>query len=127
MNIHQHVLPTTIITVPNVFVLRTQAMNHSIGHTTIHVSYKTTLPQLVTSIVLGETSMLPTSTYLMRYNVIPPFVPLDPSLYLAYPIGTKGFDSLISMNYTCYVPRYVYPILEQLVVPPTYIPYVVGN
>jgi len=39
--------------------------------------------------------MLPTSTYLMWYNVIPPFVPLDPNLYLAYPTGTRGFESLI--------------------------------
>jgi len=34
--------------------------------------------------------MLPTSTYPMWYNVIPPFVPLDLSLYPAYQIGTKG-------------------------------------
>jgi hypothetical protein len=39
--------------------------------------------------------MLPTSTYPMWYNVIPPFVPLDPNLYLAYPTGTKGFEYLI--------------------------------
>jgi hypothetical protein len=31
------------------------------------------------------------------------------------------------MNYTSYVPRYVYPILEQLVVPPTYTPHSIGN
>ncbi len=67
----------------------------------------------------------------MWYNVIPPFVPLNPSLYLAYLAGTKGFYSSIFKNYTCYVPGYVpgnvYPALEQLVVPPTYIPYSVGN
>ncbi len=65
--------------------------------------------------------MLPTSTYPMWYNVIPFFVPLDPSLYPTYPIATKGFDSSIFRNYTCYVPGNVYPILEQLVVSPTYI------
>ncbi len=63
----------------------------------------------------------------MWYNVIPLFVPLDPSLYLAYQTGTKGLDSLIFRNYTCYVPRNMYPILEKHVVPPTYIPYYVGN
>jgi hypothetical protein len=53
-------------------------------------------------------------------------VPLDPSLYPAYPIGTKGFDSSIFRNYIGYVLGNVYPILEQLVVPPTYIPYFIG-
>ncbi len=70
--------------------------------------------------------MLPTSTYPMWYNVIPPFVPLDPSLYPTYQIGTKGFDSSIFKNYIGYVPRNVYPIPKH-VVPPTYIPYSIGN
>ncbi len=35
MNIHQFVLPTTTIAVPNVFVLGTQAMNPNIGHTIV--------------------------------------------------------------------------------------------
>jgi len=39
MNVHQHVLPTTTIVVPNVFVLRTQAMNFNIGHIAILVNY----------------------------------------------------------------------------------------
>ncbi len=47
----------------------------------------------------------------MWYNVH-----LDPSLHPAYPIGTKGFDPLIFKNYTSYVPRYVYPVLEQPIV-----------
>jgi hypothetical protein len=127
MNTHQHVLPTNTIAIPNVFVLGTQAMNHSIGHTTILVIYKTTWLQLVTSIVLGKTNMLPISTYLMWYNVIPPFVLLNLSLYLAYPAGTKGLDYLIFINYTCYVPRNVYLVPEQLVVPQTYTPYSIGN
>jgi hypothetical protein len=70
--------------------------------------------------------MLPISTYLMWYNVIPPFVHLDPSLYPVYQIGTKGLDSLIFSNYLSYVPTNVYPIPKQLV-PPTCIPYSVGN
>jgi hypothetical protein len=53
-------------------------------------------------------------------------MPLDHSLYLAYPIGTKGLDSLIFTNYTCYVPRNVCPVVEQPIVPPTYTPYYVG-
>jgi hypothetical protein len=39
MIVHQHFLPTTTIVVPNVSVLRTQAMNFSIGHTFILVNY----------------------------------------------------------------------------------------
>jgi len=54
-------------------------------------------------------------------------VPLNPSLYLAYPIGIKGFDYLIFRNYTGYVPGNVNPVFEQLVAPPTYIPNFVGN
>jgi hypothetical protein len=73
MNIHQHVLPTTTITIPNVYVLRTQTTNLNIGHTTILVNYQTTWSKLVTPIALGKTNMLPISTYPMWYNVIPPF------------------------------------------------------
>ncbi len=71
--------------------------------------------------------MLPISTNLMWYKVIPPFVPLDLSLYPAYPIGTKGLYSIIFRIYVAYVLGNVYPIPEQLVVPPTYTPYYVGN
>jgi hypothetical protein len=42
MNVHQHVLPTITIAIPNVFVSKTQAMNPSIVHTTILVNYRTT-------------------------------------------------------------------------------------
>jgi hypothetical protein len=56
--------------------------------------------------------MLHTSTYPKWYNVIPSFEPLGPGLYLIYQTGTKGLDPLIFRNYTSYVPRYVYPILE---------------
>jgi hypothetical protein len=65
MNVHQLVLPTTTIAVPNVFILRTQAMNLNIGHTIVPINYQTTWSQLVTLIILGKTSTLLTSTYLM--------------------------------------------------------------
>jgi hypothetical protein len=42
MNVHQHVLPTTIIAIPNVYVLGTQAMNPSIVHTIVPINYQTT-------------------------------------------------------------------------------------
>jgi hypothetical protein len=42
MNVHQLVLPTTTIVIPNVYVLGTQAMNSNIGHTIIFVNYQTT-------------------------------------------------------------------------------------
>jgi hypothetical protein len=84
MNIHRLVLPTTTTIVPNVFVLGTQAMNPSIGHTIIFVNYQPTWSQPITPIVLNNTNMLPISTYPMWYNVIPAFVPLDPSLCPTY-------------------------------------------
>jgi hypothetical protein len=65
--------------------------------------------------------MLLTSTYPMWYNVIPPFLPLDPGLYPTYQIGTKGLNSSIFRNYTCYVLGNVYLVFEQHVVPLTYI------
>jgi hypothetical protein len=127
MNIHQHVLPTTTIAIPNVSILRTKAMNPSIGHTTIFIKYQTIWSQPITPIVLRKTSIISTSTYPMWYNVIPPFVPLDPSLYPTYQTRAKGLDSLIFRNYISYVPRNVYPIPEQPIIPPTYIPNFVGN
>jgi hypothetical protein len=43
MNVHQHVLPnTTTTTIPNVFILGTQAMNPSIVYTTILTYYQRT-------------------------------------------------------------------------------------
>ncbi len=41
MNVHQPVLPSTTIIVPNVSILKTQAMNPSIVHTTIFINYQT--------------------------------------------------------------------------------------
>jgi hypothetical protein len=71
--------------------------------------------------------MLPTSTYPMWYNVIPIFVLLNPSLYPTYQTGVKELDYLIFKSYISYVPNNVYRVLEQLVVPPTYISYFVWN
>jgi hypothetical protein len=67
MNIHQHVLPTITTILPNVFVLRTQTMNPSIGHITIFVNYQPTQSQHVTPIVLSNTGMF---TYLNIPNVV---------------------------------------------------------
>jgi hypothetical protein len=39
MNVHQPILPTIIITIPNVFILGTQAMNLSIVHTMVFINY----------------------------------------------------------------------------------------
>jgi hypothetical protein len=39
MNTHQPIFPTTIIVVPNVSILGTQAMNLNIGHMIVHVNY----------------------------------------------------------------------------------------
>jgi hypothetical protein len=39
MNIHQPIFPTTIITIPNVSILRTQTMNFNIGHIAILVNH----------------------------------------------------------------------------------------
>jgi len=103
MNTHQLVFPTITIAIPNVFVLRNQAMNLNIGHMVVLVNYQTPWSQLVTPLALGKTSMLPTSTYPMWYDVIAPFVLLNPSLYPTYPTGTKGIDSLVFKNYTSFL------------------------
>jgi hypothetical protein len=63
----------------------------------------------------------------MWSNVIPPFKPLNPSLYPTYLIGTKGLDSSIFRNYTSYVPGNVYLVYEQLIIAPTSIPNSIGN
>jgi len=100
MNIHQHLFPTTTTVVTNVFVLKTQAMNPSIGCTVILINYHTTWSQPITPIASGKTILLPISTYPMWYNVIPPFMPLNINLYPTYLTKTKGLDSLIFKNYT---------------------------
>jgi hypothetical protein len=113
--------------VPNVSILITQTMNPSVVHIVIPINYQTTWSQPITPIILGKTSMLPISTYPMWYNVIPPFVLLDSNLYPTYQIRAKGLDFSIFKNYIGYVLKKVYPILEQHVIPPKYIPYFVGN
>jgi len=39
MNVHQPILPTIIIAIPNVFILGTQAMNLSIVHIRVPINY----------------------------------------------------------------------------------------
>jgi hypothetical protein len=73
MNVHQPILLTTTIVALDVSIIGTQAMNPSIVHRTIPINYQTTWPQPITPIVPSKTSMLPTSTYPMWHNVIPPF------------------------------------------------------
>jgi len=126
MNTYQLILPTITIAILNVFVLKIQTMNPNITHIVVPINYQITWSQPITPIVLGKTSMLPTSTNPMWYNVIPPFVPLDPSLYPTYPTWTKGLDSLTFRNYIGNVPRNVYLIFKQHV-PPTHIPNSIRN
>jgi len=45
MNVHQPILPTTTIIIPNVYVLGTQTMSPSIGYTIIPVNYQITWSQ----------------------------------------------------------------------------------
>jgi hypothetical protein len=40
MNVHQPIIPTLIIILPNVYVLGIQHMNPTIGHTPIFVNYQ---------------------------------------------------------------------------------------
>jgi hypothetical protein len=128
MNVHQLVSLTTTILLPNVSTLGIQATNLSIGHTTVQVNYQLTWQQPITLVVPSKTTILPTSTYPLWYNIIPPFIPLDPNLYLIYPTKTKGFDPLIFGNYINYVPGYVYPIPKQHInVPSMYTPHLIGN
>jgi hypothetical protein len=85
-------------------------MNLNRGYTIVTFNYQTTWSQLVTPIAQNKNNMLPTSTYPMWCNVIPPFMHVNPSLYLVYPTGTKGLDSSNFKNCTSYVFGYVYPI-----------------
>jgi hypothetical protein len=125
MNIHQHVFPTTTIVVPNVSVLGTQGTNPSINYTIVLVNYQTTWSQPITPIVPSKISMLPTSLYPMWYNVIPPFVPLDPNCIQH--IQLKQKDLIPRFLGIIHVPRNVYPVLEQHVAPPIHTPYFVRN
>jgi hypothetical protein len=84
MNTHQPALSTITIAIPNMSILKTQTMNPNTGYMTMPINYQTTWSQPVIPIVLAKISMLPISTYLMWYNVTPPFVPLNPSLYPSY-------------------------------------------
>ncbi len=54
-------------------------------------------------------------------------MPLDLSLYPTYPTRTKGLVSSVFRNYIGYVFRNVYLILEQPIIPSTYIPNSIGN
>ncbi len=116
MNVHQPVIPTPIVVLPNVYVLGIQPMNPSIGHTPIPINYQSNWQSPITPFVRGKINTIPTSTYPIWYNVILPYIPLDPNLYPAYTTKEKKIDLLIPRNYTSYVPRYVFS--EQLVIPP---------
>jgi hypothetical protein len=60
---------------------------------------------IIWSFVPNRTNVLPTSTYLMWYNVIPLYVFLDLNLYLAYPNRTKGFDPYHKHGFLGHGPR----------------------
>jgi len=107
MSFHQLVLPTTTIVLPNVLVQQIQVMNSSFGHMAIFVNYQPTKQPPITPFVPNKTNVVPTFTYPMWYNVIPPYILSNPSLYLAYLTKMKRFYPLISNNYIGYIPRYV--------------------
>jgi hypothetical protein len=60
-------------------------------------------------------------------NVIPPYILLNPNLYPTYTIETKGFDPLISKNYTSYVLGYILTLEQPSVIPLIQTPQTVGN
>ncbi len=124
MNVHQLVFPTTTTATHNVFILGTQTMNPNIGHTIIHVNYQTTWSQTITPIVSSKPVcylLQHTQCGIMSY----PYCALN--MYPTYLTRTKGLDSSIFRNYTCYVPRNVYLVPEQPTTPPTYTPHFVRN
>ncbi len=69
MNVHQFIIPITTIILPNALVQGIQIMNPNFGHITILVSYQLASKSLVTSFVPNQTTVLPTFTYPMWYNV----------------------------------------------------------
>ncbi len=60
-------------------------------------------------------------------NGIPPYIPLNLNLYLTYTTKTKGFDPLISNNYTSYVLGYILVPEQPGVIPLIQMPQTIGN
>ncbi len=58
----------------------------------IPITQPTRQQQCVTPIILSQINKLPFSFCLMWYNVIPLYLPFDPSLYLGYLSGMKMFE-----------------------------------
>jgi hypothetical protein len=63
MNVHQLVILTTTILLPDLCILGTQTTYFSIGHVAIHVNYQLTSQQPITLVVPSKTIILLTSTY----------------------------------------------------------------
>jgi hypothetical protein len=51
--------------------------------------------QIVTPLIIRQPRVVPYPPYPMWYNILPPFVPMDPNLYSIYYFGIKKLDSLI--------------------------------
>jgi hypothetical protein len=73
-------------------------------------------PQLVTPLIVGQPINVP---YLMWYNTVPSFVPMDPNMYSMYCSRIKGPNPLISRRNKGYVVGVTQleqvPLFEQLV------------
>ncbi len=76
-------------------------------HVGVLIQQTQTQPNLVTNLILISqhlgwsqpitpliTGQLKTVPYLMRYNIIPSFVPMDPNMYSKYYLGIKGLVPL---------------------------------
>jgi len=97
-------------------------------HTTYYKEWNSTnhstnrWQQFVTPIILGQISNLPFSFYPMWYNVIPPYLPFDPSLYPRYFSGMKMFEHV----YPIIIIGYPYPRLDKPIVTTSNTPYSIG-
>jgi len=99
-------------------------MNPTFGHTIIPIRYQLILQSHVTPFVPHSTDVFLHLTYPMWYNVIPPYIPLNPNLYSTYPTKIKWFDPLISRNiHIGYILEYVY-LIPELIIPPKQTPHI---
>jgi hypothetical protein len=83
--------------------------------------------QCVTPIILGQINNLPFSFYPMWYNVIPLYLPFDPSLYLRYFSGMKMFEHVYPKTIIGYMIGYPYPRSDQPMVTTSSYPYSTWN
>jgi hypothetical protein len=84
-------VPSTPVTHVGVLIQQTQIQPNLVTNP-IPINQHLGWPQLVTLMILRQLKII---LYLMWYNTIASFVPIDPNMYSMYYLGIKGFVPLI--------------------------------